>query len=273
MPAPIIQGGAQSLLWRIRDVMRMRPILAGALVAGLLAPTWWGGPTPAHAADALTDDQKAAVRALVRETLLDDPEIIAEALEVYQERQQAEKAAQARAAIAHNRAALMAAEPEDVLGNPDGDVTIVEFSDYQCGYCKRVFPELMQAVEADGNVRLIIRELPILGPESVVAARAAVASRTQGLYPEFHKALMGMKGGVSEASVMQLAAEVGLDVETLRKDMNDPALDEIFGQNIALAKQLGVSGTPAFVIGGTLVPGAVSGEQLNALIEQARAEG
>ncbi|SDD95463.1 DsbA family protein [Rhodospira trueperi] len=253
--------------------MRMRPILAGAVTASLLVPLVWGSsPSTALAAEALSEDQKAAVRALVRDTLLDNPEIIAEALEVYQERQAAEQAARSRAAIAEHHDTLIEADADDVLGNPDGDVTIVEFSDYQCGYCKRVFPELLSVIESDGNVRLVIRELPILGPESVLAARAAVASREQGLYPEFHKALMSLKGGVSEAAVMQVAAEAGLDVDALRMDMADPDLDETFSRNISLAQALGISGTPAFVIGPELVPGALSRERLTDLIEAARSE-
>ncbi|MBB4287805.1 DsbA family protein [Roseospira goensis] len=250
-----------------------RSVWAGAVMAGLLALAWTGA-TPAQAQDpALSAAEEAAVRALVRDTLLANPEIIAEALEVYQEREAAAQAERSRAAIQQHRAALEAADAADVIGNPDGDVTVVEFSDYQCGYCKRVFPALMQAVEADGNVRLVIRELPILGPESVLAARAAEASRAQGRYPEFHTALMAMKGGVSEAAIMQVAAEVGLDVERLRADMADPALDQRFAENIQLARALGISGTPAFVIGDALVPGAVSQEELNDLIAAARAEG
>lgn len=247
---------------------RMRRAAAAFGLAGALALI----ATPA-AAEGLSDAEKAEVRDLVRETLLENPEIIAEAIEIYQEQQAAAEQARSQAAIREHRDRLMAADPGDVLGNPDGDVTIVEFSDYQCGYCKRVFPEVMDAVETDGNVRLVIRELPILGPESVVAARAAVASRAQNAYPAFHAALMEMKGGVSEDSVMQVAAEVGLDVDTLRKDMAEPNLDEVFATNIQLARLLGISGTPAFVIGDELVPGAVSRDHLTALIAKARDDG
>jgi protein-disulfide isomerase len=247
-----------------------RRSLTGAALAALLV---LGGPGAAQAADALSPAQEEAVRALVRETLLENPEIIAEALEAYQARQEAEQAQRTQAAIAEHRETLVSADPADVIGNPDGDVTVVEFSDYQCGYCKRVMPTLMQAVEADGNVRVVIHELPILGPESVMAARAAEAARKQQAYPEFHRALMGMKGQLSESAVMQVAAEVGLDVETLRADMADPALDEVFGRNIRLARALGITGTPAFVIGETLVPGAISGARLNELIAEARGEG
>ncbi|MQX36112.1 DsbA family protein [Roseospira navarrensis] len=255
--------------------MRLRATLTRVLaILGMAAVAWTAAPSqPARAADGLTDAQADAVRALVRETLLENPEIIAMALEVLQDKQAQEEAARARAAIQENRDALTAADAADVLGNPSGDVTVVEFSDYQCGYCKRVFPDLMRAVESDGNVRVVIRELPILGPESVMAARAAVASRAQGKYPEFHRALMAMRGGVSEAAVMQVAAEVGLDVEQLRVDMADPTIDETFSQNVKLARALGITGTPAFVIGGELAPGAVPLERLKAMIEAARAEG
>ncbi|KAA5606315.1 DsbA family protein [Roseospira marina] len=255
---------------------RIRHGVATFALVGLLAGLAWSSTAataPALADEPLTEAQKQAVRDLVRETLLDDPEIIAMALEALQDRQRADETAKARAAIQEHMDALTAAEPGAVLGNPDGDVTVVEFSDYQCGYCKRVFPDLMTAVETDGNVRLVIRELPILGPDSVMAARAAVASRAQGQYPAFHKALMALRGGLSEASVLQLAAEVGLDVEQLRADMADPELDQRFQSNVTLARALGITGTPAFVIGGDLVPGAVSLDRLKELISAARTDG
>jgi len=249
-----------------------RPAMALGLGAAVFAGTL-SAPSLAQSGDALSEAQADAVRALIRETLIENPEIIAEALEVYQQRQQAAEADRARAAIKEHRAALEQADDADVIGNPDGDVTVVEFSDYQCGYCKRVLPGLVDAVDSDGNVRLVIHELPILGPASVMAARAAEAARRQGLYPSFHVALMAIKGELTEEAVMQTAAGVGLDTEQLRKDMADPALDEAFQRNIELARALGVTGTPAFVIGNELLPGAVSKAELEARIEAVREDG
>jgi len=240
--------------------------LSGALLGALVAAP----SVPARAAEPLSEAQRDAVRDLVRETLLENPEIIAEALEVYRDRQEAEEQARVSSMLVEHRDAIEGADEASVLGNPDGAVTVVEFSDYQCGYCKRVFPGLLETVEAAGDVRLVIHELPILGPESVMAARAALASREQGLYPAFHTALMAMRGGVTEEAVMQTARNVGLDVDQLKVDMADPALDEVFSETIGLARLLGISGTPAFVIGDKLIPGAISAEALEDLIARAR---
>ncbi len=251
--------------------MLSRPALLPALavLGALLTPGLTGG-APAHAGDALTEAQRDAVRALVRDTLLENPEIITEALEVYQGRQEEAERARVTAVLAEHRAAVEAADDADVLGNPDGAITLVEFSDYQCGYCKRAFPDLAKAVQAAGDVRLVIRELPILGPDSVMAARAALAAREQGRYPAFHAALMAMRGGLSEEAVMQTARSIGLDVDQLRVDMADPALDERFAETVRLARLLGISGTPAFVIGDAVIPGAVPSEMLAELIAKAR---
>jgi len=244
-------------------------------VVGLVGAAWLSGPAvaPAGAEEPLSEAQQDAVRALVRETLLNDPEIIATALEALQAQRDAQEAAKARAAIKENHDALIDSKATEVLGNPDGDVTIVEFSDYQCGYCKRVFPDLMKAVDADGNIRLVIHELPILGPESVLAARAAIAAEKQDKYGDFHRALMALRGGVSEAAVMQAAAEIGLDVDQLRADMVDPAMDEVFGRNVQLARTLGITGTPAFVIGNELAPGAIPLDRIIEMVAAARSEG
>ncbi|MBB4264425.1 DsbA family protein [Roseospira visakhapatnamensis] len=245
------------------------PFPALALMGALLLAGLTAG-APARADDALTDAQRDAVRALVRDTLLDQPEIIAEALEIYQSRQQDAERARVAATLEQHRAAIEAAEAADVLGNPDGAITVVEFSDYQCGYCKRAFPDVASVVQAAGDVRLVIRELPILGPDSVMAARAALAARAQGRYPAFHAALMAMRGGLSEASVMQTARSVGLDVDQLKADMADPALDDRFAETIKLARLLGISGTPAFVVGDEVIPGAISAETLTEVIARAR---
>jgi len=245
------------------------PALALALTGALLLPGLVGPPL-AQAAEPLTEAQREAVRALVRETLMNDPEIITDAMEVYQNRQEEAEQARVSAALADNHDAITAAGPADTMGNPDGAITVVEFSDYQCGYCKRVFPHLASVVESAGDVRLVIRELPILGPESVTAARAALAARKQGLYPAFHKALMALRGGLSEDAVMQVAQSVGLDIDRLKKDMADPAFDQRFSENVRLARLLGISGTPAFIIGDKLIPGAVSADALEALIAEAR---
>jgi protein-disulfide isomerase len=149
-------------------------------------------------------------------------------------------------------------------------VTVVEFFDYNCPYCKRAMAEVQGLLEGDDNVRLVYREWPILGDGSVFAAKAALASREQGKYEEFHWALMGMQGRAEEASVMRIAKEVGLDVERLRDDMEAPEIQEHIATSMRLTEALGFSGTPSFVIGDNLVPGFVEVDQLMALVEEAR---
>ena len=203
--------------------------------------------------DALTPAQEDAVRALARQVILDDPEIIAAALERLRGKRQAEARKDAIAAHADQ---LFSDPKSPVLGNPDGDVTLVEFFDYQCGYCRAVFPVVMEALEEDGEVRLVMKEFPILGPGSGYAARAALAARGQGRYAGFHGALMSLRGPLSEAAVDAAARDAGLDLKRLKVDMAAPAVDEQIAATMALARALTIDGTPAFVIGGALIQGA-----------------
>ena len=187
---------------------------------------------------------------------------------------QAEQAAaqsQAQFEVLNNERQLLERDPNaPVLGNPDGDVTVVEFFDYNCPYCRRAMPEVQGLLDGDDNVRLVYREWPILGEGSVFAAKAALASREQGKYEAFHWALMGMEGRAEEASVMRIAQEIGLDVERLREDMEAAEIQEHIATSMRLTQSLGFSGTPSFVIGDNLVPGLVEEDRLRALVEEAR---
>ena len=158
-----------------------------------------------------------------------------------------------------------------VSGNPQGDVTVVEFFDYRCGYCKRAFPSVMALLKADSQVRVVWKEFPILGPVSLFAARAAMAADKQGLYHEFHVAVMGAEEELTEDTVIALAAANGLDIDRLRADMEDPAIDAYLEETRQLAQALGITGTPAFVVGDTLIPGAVDPARLQASVADARA--
>ena len=157
-----------------------------------------------------------------------------------------------------------------VGGNPDGDVTLVEFFDYQCPYCKRIFPSIQALLAEDRNLRYVFKEFPILGKESVFAARAALAARRQGKYLEFHMAVMSAKGKWTEAKVMRLAKTAGLDVDRLRRDMADGTVDAMIRRNLDLADGLGIFSTPVFIIGDTQIPGAVEIDTLKTLIARAR---
>ncbi|MFQ5954090.1 MAG: DsbA family protein [Kiloniellales bacterium] len=243
---------------------RLRTALV-ALLAGVFL-----GLTPAHGADDLTAQQKQQLEKLVRELLITKPEIVIEALEVYQRRQQAAKELRTRQALAANWEEVHRNPDSPVAGNPKGDVSLVEFFDYQCGYCKSVVDRVADTVARDQNIRWVFKEFPILGPVSVYAARAALAAHSQGKYQEFHLALMRSRGRLVESKVMRIAANTGLDLERLRQDMDAPEITAMLQQNLRLAKALGVNGTPAFVIGDVLIPGAIDAATLQQLIANAR---
>ena len=229
---------------------------------------------PAMAEDAATFNaaERKAIETVVRDYLIRNPEIVLEALHELQERHQAAALAETRSAIEAQRAAIYDDPDDYTYGNPKGDVTIVEFFDYTCGHCKRSFQPLMDFVDADGNIRLILKEFPILGPRALDAAKAALAARKQGRYIEMHRALFEHEGQLSEKALMEIAAKAGLDGPRLKKDMEDPKLMDVFARQYALAEALGIEGTPAFIVGGEMLPGAVDKERLARVVAAARAE-
>lgn len=215
----------------------------------------------------ITDER---IKALVAETLRENPELVLEALQALEQRQADAQAAAAAAVLTDERAILDRDPNAPVMGNPEGDVAVVEFFDYNCPYCKRVMPEVDALLSEDGKVRLVLREWPILGEGSAFAARAALASRNQGKYAELHNALMGMRGKVEAETVLRVAAEVGLDVERLKRDMQSPEVEEHIATSMRLAEALGFNGTPSFVIGDQLIPGFVEKAQLVEAVAAAR---
>lgn len=216
----------------------------------------------------ISDDR---IKALVAETLRENPELVLEALQALEARQAEAQAATAASVLTKERSMLERDPNAPVLGNPDGDVTIVEFFDYNCPYCKRAMPEVNALMAEDTNVRLVLREWPILSEGSAFAARAALASRQQGKYAEMHDALMTMRGKVEAEAVLRIAGEVGLDVEKLKIDMQSPEVEEHIATSMRLAEALGFNGTPSFVVGDQLIPGFVEKPQLFEAVTAARA--
>ena len=159
-----------------------------------------------------------------------------------------------------------------VMGNPSGDVTIYEFSDYNCGYCKRVFADLTRLLEDDGNVRLVVKEFPILSEGSVIAARYALAAARMGRFEEFHRAAMAWPGRVDQDAVDRITADLGLDWATFEAWLADAGIDSVIDENRRIARELEVSGTPAFVVGNAIAPGAISLADFKKLVAQARGE-
>lgn len=240
---------------------------AAALIAGGLALAAPSQP----AAQTYSEAERAEIELIVRDYLLRHPEIIVEAIEVLQSREQQAQLQQQREALAALQSEVFDSPTSPTMGNLDGDVVLVEFFDYQCGFCKRVLDDVFELAESDGNIRVVFKELPILGPDSVVAARAALAARPQGLYVEFHNALMGHRGALSEQVIFDIAADIGLDVDRLRTDMESPEVAAEIAANLQLAQRLGIGGTPAFVIGDQVVPGAIGLDRMRDLVEAERA--
>lgn len=249
--------------------MRMMTMLAAVIAVSIMMPA------PESRAQSAPDPNldRKAVGEIVREYLLENPEVLEEAMQILRQRREEERLSRARAAIAENDRALRAHPLSPVSGNPEGDVTVVEFFDYRCSYCKRAFPAVMALLESDDRVRVVWKEFPILGPVSDLAAVAAMAADRQGLYHDFHVAMMGTGEKLTEEGIFGLAAAVGLDVERLRRDMGDPAIAAYLEETRRLAGALGISGTPAFVIGDSLVPGAIDDIQMKELVAAARADG
>jgi len=204
-------------------------------------------------------DKQKEIEGIIREFILKNPKVILQSIQDMEAREKHVKTQRIQQALADRNADLINDPGSHVGGNPDGDVTLVEFFDYQCGYCKRVHPTVRKLLKEDGNIRFVYKEFPILGPASVYAARAAIASRTQGKYLEFHNALMELKGPLSEERVLKTAKIVGLDAVKLAKDINlqETDADGVIRLNYRLAEELDINGTPAFIVGNKVIRGAV----------------
>jgi protein-disulfide isomerase len=226
--------------------------------------------TPPEGAAGLS---RAEIEAIVRQYLLTNPQVIVEALTILEERQKREADQRTAQSLAQRRADLERDPLDPVTGNPQGDVTLVEFFDYRCGFCKQVHPEMLAAVAADGRVRVVHKQFPILGPASVIAARAALASQAQGRYVALHEALMAERRALDETVVMDVAKRAGLDLERLRADMARPEIETKLRRVSDVARALEIRGTPAFIVGGDLVPGAIDRDAFRALFAKARAGG
>ena len=229
-------------------------------------------PVGAANADTLSGAQKTEVEQVVRAYLMKNPEIIVEAINELQRRDEVAAAESQRAAMKSMSAELSTNPNDPVMGNPDGDVTMVEFFDYRCGFCKRVFDDVKTLIKEDGNIRYVLKEFPILGDDSVYASRAAMAVwlHQRDKYPAVHTALMTSKGALGNAKVMELAKDAGVDTKALAEQMNDPIIDQTFAATQAQAQALGITGTPAFIIGQNLAPGAIPLSAMKQLVDAAR---
>lgn len=230
---------------------------------------------PAQATDIgdMTEAERAAFGEQVRAYLLENPEVLMEAIAILEERQAAAQAQGDVDLVAANADAIFDDGHSWVGGNPDGDVTVVEFLDYRCGYCRRAFPEVKELIQSDGDIRFIVKEFPILGEQSELASRFAISVLNEAgddAYEQVHDILMTLRGDVTEPTLRQIAAELDLDEEAVMEGMSHPDVDEIIAENRALAQKLRISGTPSFVFGEQMVRGYVPLDAMQQIVAQER---
>ena len=239
--------------------------MRSGLACGLLLG-WLGA---AHAA-ALTPEQRAEVVQTVRQALHDDPSILRDALAAMQADDTQRQDTAAATAIAAQRAALVADPADVVAGNPAGNVTVVEFYDPRCPYCRQMLPIMAALLQADPQVRLVFKDIPILGPASVLDSRALLAAQRQGAYLPMQGAIMHDPATPTPASLRATAERLGLDGARFAQDMADPAIQARLEKNLHLAAALHVEGTPALVVGDRMIPGAIELADLQAAVNAAR---
>jgi protein-disulfide isomerase len=228
--------------------------------------------TPAMAE--MTPEERAILREEVRAYLLENPEVIVEAMNELQARQDAEAAQRDMALLAANREAIINDGVSWVGGNPDGDITVVEFMDYRCGYCRKAFSEVEELVGTDGNIRFVLKELPILGPDSLLAAQFAIAVQQlhgADAYKQAHDALMTLQAEVTQETLANLASDLGLEPAPVLARMAGPEVRAVIEANHALATAMEVNGTPTFVVGDTLLRGYLPLEDMRSLVIDERA--
>ena len=246
---------------------RIRPITAAVGLSLAFAVT-----VPATAQD-FTPDQKKSIEGVIRDYLLKNPEILQEAfIELEKRQQDAQRTAQ-RGAVKKESETLFNSPHTIVVGNPKGDVTLVEFFDYNCGYCKRAMDDVAKLMKNDPNLRVVLRDFPVLGPDSVEAAIVALAVKQQiqgEKYFDYHQKLMASKGRVGKDRAIALAKELGLDTARLQKDMEGPQVRAAIQEAMQLGDKLGLTGTPAFIIGEDIIPGAVGFEPLSEAVKSVR---
>ena len=246
------------------------------ILAALALSTAIAAPAAAFDLEAMTDAERDAFRAEIRAYLLDNPEVLMEAIGVLEQREAEAQVAADEAMVAANLEAITDDGYSWVGGNPDGDITLVEFTDYRCGYCRRAHAEVEQLLSADGNIRFIIKEFPILGEGSVLSARFAIAVKNlhgDDAYKEAHDALITLRADATPESLERLAEALGHDAGEVFAEMESPAVSEVIDQNRALASALQISGTPTFVLGNRMLRGYVPAAQMQSLVDAERSEG
>jgi protein-disulfide isomerase len=239
------------------------------VIAAFVATFAFFGAGRAPAAE-LSPAQRQEIEQLIHDYLIKNPDVLIDALRGAEAKLNREADAKAAQALKDRHREIFDDPATPVGGNPKGDATIVEFFDYRCPYCKQVQPAMQKLLQQDPQLRIVYKELPVLGPVSVKAAHAALAARKQGKYDAFHTEMMAARGQITEATIDKVAASVGLDLDQLKKDMAAPEVEQAIKRNLKLADALDIRGTPAFIIGEQIVPGAVELETLKDMVANAR---
>jgi protein-disulfide isomerase len=244
-----------------------------ASIEGIVGAYVNANPVPMSTPEAgFSAAQVASIEETVRNFLLTRPEIMREVFQALEDKEQLAKEEQLKAFIAESADELYGGTEGLILGNPDGDVTLVEFFDYNCAYCKRALSDMTALIQTDSNLRIVMKEFPILSPGSMEAAKVslAVARQGKGRYQEFHTQLLGSPGTANATKALRLADELGLDMVQLKADLESPEIDAEIKKTMSMAQTIGIQGTPAYVIGTDLIPGAVGLENLRAKIKEVR---
>ena len=218
---------------------------------------------PSLARADLDATDRATLNSIIEDFIRNNPEIVRDTLIALATREEAERKQTGLAKVRDDQG-------DPVMGNANGSITLYEFSDYNCGYCKRVFEPIQQLVRDNPDVRLVIKEFPILSQSSLVAAKAAIAAEMQGKFGDYHIAMMTYRGQITDAVVMRMAAQAGVDIEQLKSDMESPKTMAIIQRTREAAAALEINGTPGLVVGDTVVPGAIGLDELVKLIADER---
>jgi protein-disulfide isomerase len=237
----------------------------------LLAPLASAQTASPPAAPAFSADQQHAIENIIKDYLVSHPEVLQQAMDALDQRQKAAEADKARATIRDNKTAIFNSPHQVVLGNPQGTVTMVEFFDYNCAFCKRALNDMLDLLKTNPDLKFVLKEFPVLGEGSVEAAHVAVAARMQDSsgkkYIEFHQKLLGSRGPADKTRALAVAKEVGFDMGRIEKDMASDEVKKTIDESMKLADALGVSGTPSYVVGDEVVVGAVGIDELREKIK------
>jgi protein-disulfide isomerase len=267
------RGAAPAIVVSLAALLGL--IAFGSLIGIAGQPARAEPVAPTAGGTVFTDEQKKALGEIIRDYLIKNPEVMIDVQTALDEKVEKEQDARLKAFMAENSKAIYRNPDSSVAGDPNGDITVVEFFDFNCGYCKRGLPEVQKLIESDKKVRFVFKELPILSKGSEEAAKVALAAKRQGRYWDFHQKMLGAKGQANMTSALAVAQSLGLDMEKLKADIESDAVKNELEDMKALAKKIGINGTPHFLVGDKSIPGAPEDlhDQLETLVSEFRKNG